>query len=347
MTAEPESPPPPQARWYETLGQHVQCRLCPHACLIPPDAWGRCRARRNDDGVLRAMAYGRLTAEQLDPMEKKPLYHFLPGRPVLSIGSFGCNLRCRFCQNHMISQRRADDASLTLLSPDALADAMREHHAPAVAYTYNEPLINAEYLADATRAVRRAGGKNVLVTNGYVNPGPLDELLPHVDAMNIDVKSFEDAFYRAQCGGELAHVLATVQRAVRATHVELTLLVIPGANDAPKPNEDFARWIVDHAGADTPLHLSAYFPRYQYAVGPTQPVMLERLREIYVRHLRYVYLGNVRQSPFADTHCPRCDAIAVRRPDFGVVDTSGLAPVPGAATAACAACGESLPIRLA
>lgn len=331
---------PHKAVYYETdvLG-NVTCALCPHACFIAPGKYGRCQARRNDGGRLVAAAYGRITAMHVDPVEKKPLYHFLPGADILSIGSFGCNLSCRFCQNHTISQARADT---TALSPDGLVAEMRRARSPGVAYTYNEPLINFEYLQDACRAVRDAGGKNVLVTNGYVNPEPFEKLLPLVDAMNIDVKAFEDEYYRQLCGGELVHVLRTVERAVASTHVELTLLVIPGANDAPKPNEDFARWIVEHAGRDTPLHLSAYFPRYQYHVGPTQPSTLERLRDLYAQHLRYVYLGNLRPGPWTDTHCPECAATVIRRSDADArVDLSGLTP-----QSACRACGTKLPIVL-
>lgn len=316
----------------------VRCRLCPNGCRLEPGATGRCRARQNRKGRLEALAYGQVTSLALDPIEKKPLYHFWPGARILSAGFWGCSLHCRFCQNHAISQTRA---AAEHLAPEALAQEMLRAGSPGVAYTYNEPTVNWEYVRDAGRAVRAAGGLNVLVTNGYIEPGPLDEWLPLVDAMNIDVKSYEDAFYRDLCGGRLGPVLEAVRRAVARVHTELTLLVIPGANDAPRLNEDFSRWIAEECGPDTPLHLTAYFPRYQYTAGATPPSVLERLHEVFARRLSYVYAGNVRPGRLSETYCPKCRAVAIGR-SGGQVDLSGLGP-----DGRCRGCGHALPVRLA
>ncbi|MCL2000490.1 MAG: AmmeMemoRadiSam system radical SAM enzyme [Planctomycetes bacterium] len=218
------------ARHYESFpNRTVACGLCPQECFLRPGSFGICGARQNLEGVLYAITYGKITGSALDPIEKKPLYHFFPGRNVFSVGGWGCNLKCVYCQNSSISQFEAPTFPMP---PAEMAKNGLASGSIGVAYTYNEPIIAIEYVMDCAREVRKLGGKNVLVTNGFINPEPLEELLPLIDAMNIDIKAFNNDFYHRMCGGALEPVLKTVTTAVKATHVELTTLIISEENDA-------------------------------------------------------------------------------------------------------------------
>jgi pyruvate formate lyase activating enzyme len=271
------------------------CEICPHGCEIEEGHTGFCGARGNADGKITAVNYGRLTSIALDPIEKKPLYHFLPGSRILSVGSFGCNLKCPFCQNCTISMADGKTAETTAVSPEQLAAKASElipRGNIGVAYTYNEPLIGYEYVADCAALVRARRLKNVLVTNGYVCEKPLRALLPLIDAMNIDLKGFTEEFYRKLSGG-LETVKTTIALAAASCHVEVTTLVIPGENDGDGEMEALASWLAG-VSPDIPLHLSRFFPRYKYADRtPTPPETLHRLQLIAKKHLNYVYLGNV------------------------------------------------------
>lgn len=322
-----------EAAFYEKRPDgSVQCRLCPHHCVIAPGRHGRCRVRENRKGILVPLTYGEVASIALDPMEKKPLYHFFPGHPILSIGTWGCNLTCSFCQNYTLSQERVPTLPL---SPQALVEEMRKYHSVGVAYTYNEPLIAYEYLLDAGRAVREAGGKNVLVTNGMIEAEPLEALLPWVDAMNIDLKSFREDFYRTICGGALAPILRTIERAAKDVHVEITTLVIPGYNDTEEEIRQIAEWIATHCGRATPFHLSAHYPRYRLKAPPTPETTLLRAYDVAKAFLDYVYLGNVRTAKGSDTFCVRCGARVIARWGYQV-DLSGMN-----ADGTCRACGAS------
>jgi pyruvate formate lyase activating enzyme len=322
-----------KARFHEHLeGDFVRCDLCPHHCVIGPGRRGLCRVRENRAGTLTALTYGRVASTAMDPIEKKPLYHFHPGRQILSIGTWGCNLQCLFCQNCEISQGEVPTREL---APEEAVRLAREQDSVGIAYTYNEPLIGWEYVHDTARAARDAGLKNVLVTNGYVEDAPLRELLPLVDAMNIDIKAFHESFYDEVCGGHLEPVLATAERAAAACHVEVTTLVIPGHNDRPREIEALATWIAEHMGRKTPAHLSAYFPAYKLSAEPTRPEMLLRAREIFRQELDFVYLGNLRSADGADTPCPGCGTVVVARSGYAV-DTSNMT-----GEGACAACGAA------
>lgn len=262
--------------------------------------------------------YGACSSLGLDPVEKKPLYHFHPGAAILSVGSLGCNLRCSFCQNWEIAQADRDTVALT---PEELAKAAEER-APegcvGVAYTYNEPLVGFEFVLDSAKAVKAAGLKNVLVTNGLVNPEPLAELLPFIDAFNIDVKGFTERFYRDLCGGELAPVLRTVETAAGRSHVELTTLLIPGCNDDPEELDRLVAWVHDSLGPDVPLHFSRYFPQYKLDLPPTPLETLEAAARLAAQRLHYVYLGNVPELGWSDTRCPQCGATVIRRSGYRV-----------------------------
>ncbi|SHI21090.1 pyruvate formate lyase activating enzyme [Sporobacter termitidis DSM 10068] len=273
----------------------VRCEICPHSCVIGEGRTGFCGARGNRGGAVVCTNYGRLTAMALDPIEKKPLYRFMPGSRILSVGSYGCNLRCPFCQNCGISMADEGSADTAYMPPEQLADkalALVPQGNIGVAFTYNEPLIGFEYVADCARLVRACGLKNVLVTNGYVCERPLLDILPLIDAMNIDLKGFTEEFYR-RLSGDLDTVKTTIALAAGRCHVEVTTLVIPGENDGAEEMEALAAWLAG-VGADIPLHLSRFFPRYKYAgKTPTPKETLYRLRDVAQRHLKYVYLGNI------------------------------------------------------
>lgn len=273
----------------------VTCTLCPHRCRLAPGEEGFCRTRANREGRLISLSYGRFVSLALDPIEKKPLYHFYPGSFILSLGSFGCNLRCPFCQNHEISQAGAGDLPARLLSPEELTELslrLKSEGNIGVAFTYNEPLLNYEYLLEAAPILGGRGAKVVLVTNGQLAEAPFRKLLPHIDALNIDLKAFRQDFYD-WLGGDLATVKQNIAAAVEAgVHVEVTTLVIPGKNDNPDEMEAEARWLAG-LSPELPLHLSRYFPRYRLSLPPTPAETLQRLKKIARTHLKYVHLGNI------------------------------------------------------
>ena len=309
----------------------MRCGLCPHLCLIPDGKRGICRVRENRGGTLFALTYGRMAAVQLDPIEKKPLFHFHPGRRILSVGSVGCNFRCGFCQNwHLVT----GEASLSPVEIPDLVRAAGESGAVGIAYTYNEPLIGFEFVRDCAREFRKAGMANVLVTNGYVSPEPLAELLPLVDAMNVDLKSMDPEFYRKVCGGILAPVIETIRTASRSVHVEITTLLVTGENDS----EEAVRKVVDFVAEtdpEIPLHVSRYFPHHRFSAPPTPPARLEAAWRIGREKLSYVYVGNYSLAGCEDTRCPRCGETIVRRTGYRV-------SVVGLAGNRCASCAADL-----
>jgi pyruvate formate lyase activating enzyme len=280
-----------EARFYEKAdGANVRCNLCPHRCRIPDGQAGLCGARRNAGGTLCAESYGRVSSLALDPIEKKPLYHFRPGSQILSMGSYGCNMVCAFCQNSSISQTRPETE---FVSPKRLAEiAASVPRNLGVAFTYNEPLIGAEYILDAAPLLRRSGMKVVLVSNGMIREEPLTELLPFVDALNIDLKAFTPEFYR-RMGGDLETVKRNIARCAESRHVEVTTLVIPGENDGDDETAELSRWLAS-ISRDIPLHLSRFFPRHRMTKKPPTPARtLTRLAAIARQSLEYVHIGNV------------------------------------------------------
>ena len=305
-----------QARYWEKLdGDRIGCLLCPHGCKIAPDTVGICKVRRNLHGVLYTEVYGEFTSMHVDPIEKKPFYHFFPGAWILSVGTRGCNFRCSFCQNWEISQQQPTTHNILV---HELVEMAGSRGSIGVAYTYNEPLIWHEFVFDCAKAARAQGLKNVLVTNGFVNPQPLKDLLPYIDAMNIDLKSFRDRFYRDLCGGRLQPVLDTIKTAAASTHVELTTLVIPGKNDSPGELEYIARWVAREVSPATPKHLL-------------------KARDIFREHLQYVYLGNLHTDDGGYTRCPGCGAVVIERTgyDVSLVDIEGTS---------CARCKAPVPV---
>ncbi len=271
------------------------CEVCPHHCALETGQTGLCRARRNIGGNIVCINYGKLTALALDPIEKKPLYRFKPGSMILSAGSFGCNLKCPFCQNCGISMADEDSLPTTGVTPVQLADKadqLRPDGNIGLAYTYNEPLVGYEFVRDCARLLHGRGLANVIVTNGYICQEPLKELLPFVDAMNIDLKGFTDVFYK-KVGGDLETVKKAIETAAKSCHVEVTTLVIPGENDGDGEIEELSGWLAG-ISPDIPFHLTRFFPRYKYAEkAPTPPETIRRLKTVATKHLKYVYAGNM------------------------------------------------------
>jgi pyruvate formate lyase activating enzyme len=309
-------------------GGKVRCDLCPNECIIADGHWGACSVRGNHGGVLIADAYGKAVSLSLDPVEKKPLYHFYPSRPILSTGPNGCNFRCGFCQNSEISQ---DRATVFDLAPLKLAEAASEDGSIGVAYTYSEPFVWFEYIRDAGALIHERGLVNVLVTNGYVNERPLRELLPLIDAMNVDIKSMRQEFYTKVCGGKLDDVLRTVEIAAPHCHIELTNLIIPGYNDTDDDFDRLVDWVLSVNPA-IPLHFSRYYPRYRFTAPETPRETLFRAFEKAKSRLRYVYMGNVPYSGVSDTLCHNCGNLLVARSHYEV-------KIVGVRDGSCANCG--------
>ena len=286
-----------ECRYYKKLDNGgVECQLCPHHCKIANGKTGICRSRRNVNGVLVSEVYGKPCSLAIDPIEKKPLYHFHPGTKCLSIACTGCNFKCKNCQNHEISQISPSDIGHYDLTPQQVVDLCLEHHCPGIAYTYTEPLTYLEYIVDTARLAHKSGLWNVLVTAGYVCQEPLKDLLPDLDAANIDLKSFSDDIYQSINGGHLQPVLDTIIAMRDAgVWIELTNLIIPGINDDMSMIRKMCRWIADNGLADNPLHFSRFFPRYQMQdIPPTPLQILKRAKEIALEeNIKYVYLGNV------------------------------------------------------
>jgi len=286
-----------ECRYYRKLeGGGVECQLCPHHCHITDGKTGICRSRRNDGGVLMSEVYGKPCALAIDPIEKKPLYHFHPGTTCLSLACTGCNFRCLNCQNHDISQVAPDAVNHYELSPEEVVALCKKHKCPGIAYTYTEPLTYIEYIIDTARLAHEAGLWNILVTAGYVCQEPLADLLPYLDAANIDLKSFSDDIYMKVSGGHLQPVLDTILAIHEAgVWVELTNLVIPGINDDLDMIRQMCRWIADNGMAEQPLHFSRFFPRFKMQdIPPTSIETLKAAKRIAEKEgIKHVYLGNV------------------------------------------------------
>ena len=324
-----------QARFQEPAeAGRVRCGLCPHRCLIAPGGHGVCGVRVNRGGNLELPFYGRLSSIAVDPIEKKPLYHFHPGERILSVGFTGCSFHCPFCQNYRISQSTSSPTQA--VSPEELVGLAGREGSFGIAYTYSEPLVHLEYVLDTARLARARGLANVLVSNGYVNPEPAEELLSVMDAANIDLKGSQEEFYRSEIGGELAEVKRFLAQAARGRlALEVTTLVIPGRNDEPSEIEEIARFLAS-LDQEIPYHLSAYYPQYRYSLPPTPPELLLSLAEAARRHLPYVYLGNIGAAE-SDTACRHCGNLLVRRRGYQV-------RVTGLRDGNCARCGANSPI---
>ncbi len=313
--------------WHGGRAGHIVCDVCPRACELEEGQRGLCFVRACEDGRIVLTTYGRSSGFCVDPIEKKPLNHFLPGTPVLSFGTAGCNLTCKFCQNWDISKSRETDTLAATAGPELIARMASRLGCRSVAFTYNDPVIFLEYAIDAAMACHELGIKTVAVTAGYVCPEPRRDLFAHIDAANVDLKAFSDSFYRELCGGCLDPVLETLVYLREDTSVwlEITTLLIPGANDSDGEIEAMCRWIAEHLGDDVPIHFTAFHPDFRLRDRPpTPPATLSRARRIAREHgLRYVYTGNVHDEDGQTTYCHSCGSRLIGR-DWYILTNWGL-----------------------
>ncbi len=328
-------------KYWHLEGERVQCDVCPRFCRLKDGQEGHCFVRAARAGEIVLTTYGRSSGFCVDPIEKKPLNHFLPGTSVLSFGTAGCNLACKFCQNWDISKSRENDTLADAASPERIARAALDNGCRSVAFTYNDPVVFMEYAIDVAAACREAGVKTVAVTAGYVTPEPRAELFAAMDAANVDLKAFTEDFYAKECGGHLAPVLETLEYLVKETKVwvEITTLLIPGMNDSDAELDAMTRWVLTHLGPDVPHHFTAFHPDWKMrVVAATPAATLRRARRIAVGNgLRYVYTGNVRDPEGQTTFCAGCGAPLVGRDGYEIFEW-GL--IPGGR---CRACGSLCP----
>ena len=301
---------------------NTQCQLCPKLCVIEPGQSGECRVRINIDGVLRTVVYNYPCSIHVDPIEKKPLFHFLPSTNILSIATVGCNLHCRNCQNWEMSQANPEDSRAIFCPPEKLIQLTGQYRCPSLAYTYTDPIIYYEYTYDTAKLAKQANIRNVLVTAGYVNEEPWKQLLQYVDAANIDLKAVSDDFYRQVCSATLKPVQkALVLARAGGILVEVTNLIIPTLNDKPEQIRELARWVKANLGGDTPMHFSRFFPRYKMRnLPPTSLKTLDLAREIAMSEgLNFVYIGNISSKEGQNTYCPDCKALLIERSGYTIL----------------------------
>ena len=327
--------------WHRLADGQVQCDLCPRHCRLREGQRGLCYVRQCLDGEVRLVSYGRSSGFCVDPIEKKPLNHFYPGSSVLSFGTAGCNLACKFCQNWDMSKSREMDTLADQASPAQLAQAAAELDCRSVAFTYNDPIIFLEYAVDVAAACRARDIRTVAVTAGYIDPEPRLEFFRAMDAANVDLKAFTDRFYYKICGGHLAPVLETMEyiRHETDTWLELTTLLIPGENDSEAELDAMTGWVVEHLGPDVPMHFTAFHPDWKMLEHSATPASaLAAARRIAMANgVRYAYTGNVRDTAGASTWCPGCGELLIER------DWHRLGRWALDARGGCAACGWQLP----
>jgi len=337
MATHPISTIVPTKYWHRLEDGRVQCDVCPRYCKLGEGQRGLCFVRMREHDQVVLTTYGRSSGFCVDPIEKKPLNHYLPGTPVLSFGTAGCNLSCRFCQNWDISKSREVDTLADAASPETIARAARELGCRSVAFTYNDPVIFHEYAIDVAQACREAGIKSVAVTAGYVCEAPREEFYRYMDAANVDLKGFTERFYRELTVGHLQPVLDTLVYLKRHTTVwfEITTLLIPGENDSEQEIEELTQWVVEHLGPDVPLHFTAFHPDFKMLdTPPTPPATLTMARRIALKNgVRYAYTGNVHDEPGGSTYCHGCGGVLIGR-DWYLLTRWNLT-----ADGACAACG--------
>ena len=337
----------PGRYWHKLDDGRIQCDVCPRFCKMRAGQRGLCFVRASDGEQVVLTTYGRSSGFCIDPIEKKPLNHFYPGTPILSFGTAGCNLTCKFCQNYDISKSREFDKLQSLATPEMIAEAAVQSGCKSVAYTYNDPVIFLEYAVDTAKECRKRGIKNVAVTAGYITPEARPEFFEYMDAANVDLKAFTPEFYKELCSAELDRVLDTLKYIKHETDcwLEITDLVIPGRNDGDDELDRMTRWIVDNLGPDVPVHFTAFHPDWKMMdVPPTPPETLVRAREIAMNNgVRYAYTGNVHDKEHQSTYCHACGGILIGRDwyelsEFNVTTTGNY---PGN----CTACGAEVPGR--
>jgi pyruvate formate lyase activating enzyme len=298
-------------------GDKLECLLCPHYCKLAIGKTGICGVRKNTGGNIELMTYGVLSGYSLDPVEKKPLYHYFPGHNILSMGSYGCNLKCDFCQNYHISQNIPENRISENQIDKIINDSLNADNNIGVAFTYNEPIIWFEFMRDVAARAKNEGMHTVMVSNGFVNPGPLKEITGFIDAFNIDLKAFNNNFYKRLTGSELDPVKESLRQiAGSGKHLEVTTLIIPGENDSETDMEQQTKWMADELGKEIPFHISRYFPTYKRSNPPTTEGSLKKLFEIASENLDYVYLGNSQSSSGQNTACSKCGSTVTIRSGY-------------------------------
>jgi len=311
-----------EASFYEKLAyKKIKCKLCPRECVIDDRERGYCGVRENRGGTYYTLVHSRVCAAHIDPIEKKPLFHFRPGTLALSVATAGCNVNCKMCQNWDISQVRPEQVRATYLPPATLASAARANQCDSIAYTYSEPVIFYEYMADSARAGRAAGIQSVVVTGGYIQQEPLKQLCGLVDAIKVDLKAFSQKFYKEVVNGELKPVLeALVAMRKLGMWTEIVYLVVPTLNDGDAEFKGLARWVRSELGVDVPVHFTRFHPEYLLKNLPPTPLQtLERAKAVAdAEGLHYVYLGNVPGHPAENTYCPKCHRVVVKREGFSI-----------------------------
>ncbi|KJS33597.1 MAG: radical SAM protein [Desulfatitalea sp. BRH_c12] len=314
-----------EACLYETIDrERVQCNLCHHRCGIKPGGRGICQVRRNDQGTLTTLVYGQLIAQHVDPIEKKPMFHFMPGSRSYSIATVGCNFRCSFCQNADIAQMPRDREGLVMgaaCTPEAVVDNAQRQRCQSIAYTYTEPTVYFEFAMETAKIAAARGIKNIFVTNGYMTADALDMAASWLDGANVDLKAFNDDFYKKQCGARLEPVKSSLRKMkALGILVEVTTLIIPGLNDEPQELRDLAAFLVNDIGPETPWHISRFHPTYRLVDRPVTPTdTLHRARDIgHQAGLRYVYVGNVPGEDGENTSCHACGAFLIERWGFTI-----------------------------
>jgi len=330
-TIDPALPP-------EHEGQTVKCLLCAQECMIAEGERGRCRARMNVDGELRSLVYGRPLSIHVDPIEKKPFYHFLPGSSAFSLATAGCPLHCKFCQNWEISQALPEDYPTPYREPDRIVAAAGSSKSQVIAFTYNEPTVFTEYLLDIARAARPQGVRSVLISCGFMNEAPLAEMCDVLDGIKIDLKGFSDDFYKNVSEARLDPVLRSIKQvARRGVHLEIVNLVVPTLNDSEPMLRQLADWIVAEVGPDVPVHFTRFHPDYKLLNLPPTPIAtLEKAREIAMeRGIHYAFVGNVPNHPGNHTYCPGCGKVVIKRTGFFTLEQT-------MKDGACAACGRKI-----
>lgn len=304
---------------FNKTGEKIQCLLCPHNCIIGNGKAGICGVRKNNGGTIELITYGVISGYALDPIEKKPLYHFYPGTNILSIGSYGCNMKCDFCQNYNISQRIAAGFTTKTDPENIVKNALKSLNNIGIAFTYNEPVIWFEFIRDVAFMARENGLRTVMVSNGYVNKEPLEEIISFTDAFNVDLKAFNNSFYRHLTGADLEPVKETLRTIAKSgKHLEITTLIIPGQNDDENEMSLETEWIANELGKDTPFHLSRYFPMYKREDPATPETKLMKLAEIASKKLNYVYVGNMISGNGQNTKCPICGKVVTKRTGYNI-----------------------------
>jgi pyruvate formate lyase activating enzyme len=320
-------------------GNMIKCLLCAQGCLIEEGERGQCRTRVNVEGDLRSLVYGHPITMHIDPIEKGPFFHFLPGSPTLSLATAGCPLQCKFCQNWQISQAHPDDYSASFTPPEAITSVAKERRNPVIMFTYNEPTVFVEYMTDIARRAREQDLRSVMISCGFMTKEPLGEMCEVLDAIKIDLKGFDRDFYRKVCSAELEPVLRSIRQVAKSkAHLEIVNLVVPTLNDSDTMLNDLADWVMGEVGPDVPLHFTRFHPEYQLRnLQPTPIATLERAREMAMsKGLRFVFVGNVPGHPGNCTYCPSCGDAVIKRSGFLVRESC-------LQDGKCGTCGESIP----